>query len=42
MKILLGKLVEQIKNNVEYLNDSGYYCRDTFELVQLNRYPFLM
>lgn len=40
MKILLGKLVEQIKNNVDYLNDSGYYCRDTFELVQLNRYPF--
>jgi len=40
MKLLLGKLVEQIKNNVDYLNDSGYYCRDTFELVQLNRYPF--
>lgn len=40
MKILLGKLVEQIKNNVNYLNESGYYCRDTFELVQLNKYPF--
>lgn len=40
MKALLGKLTEQIKNNVAYLNESGYYCRDTFELVQLNRYPF--
>jgi len=40
MKLLLGKLTEQIKNNVAYLNESGYYCRDTFELVQLNKYPF--
>ena len=40
MKQLLGKLTEQIKNNVSYLQE-GYYCKDTFELIQLNKYPFL-
>ena len=39
MKQLLGKLTEQIKNNVSYLQE-GYYCKDTFELIQLNKYPF--
>jgi len=40
VKQLLGKLTEQIKNNVSYLQE-GYYCKDTFELIQLNKYPFL-
>lgn len=39
MKQLLGKLTDQIKNNVSYLQE-GYYCKDTFELIQLNKYPF--
>jgi len=39
VKQLLGKLTEQIKNNVSYLQE-GYYCKDTFELIQLNKYPF--
>ncbi len=40
MKSLLIKLTEQIKNNVSYLSDSGYYSRDVFELIQLQKYPF--
>jgi hypothetical protein len=41
MKRLLTVLLNQILNNVEYLKDGGYICRDTFELISLQKYPFI-
>lgn len=41
MKALLTTLINQITNNVKYLSDGGYICRDTFELISLNKYPFV-